>query len=141
MPLFNSQLTSNSPLQMIAPGDPAGVVLFNAETPANGQASIAVAIQPRTASSGPTTVSLQFECPLGLGAGVFQIQDSDGPTLTEASNFTSINFGGGTPGQVVLANMNASGVSRVELQTAARGLRVLCVTAPGNPITVRARQQ
>jgi hypothetical protein len=137
-PLYNSQVTSNSPLQMIAPGDPASVNLFNVETPVAGQSSIAVAIQPRTASSGPTTVSLEFSCPGGIGAGVFQIQDAD---VDADANYTSINFGGNSPGTIATANMNASGVTRVELQTAARFLRVKCTTAPGAAITVRARQQ
>jgi hypothetical protein len=137
-PLYNSQTISNSPLLMIALGDPNGVDLFLAETPSAGQASLAVAIQPRTASSGPTTVSLVFECPGGIGSGVFQIQDAD---EDEAAGYDSINFGGATPGTVASANMNASGVARVELQVAARFLRVLCTTAPGAATTVSARQQ
>lgn len=139
-PTYNSQLLSNSPLVQIAPGDiPGQYKLFDNEIPATGQASIACAIQPKPANSGPTTISLQFEGPAaGIGAGVFQVQDAD---VDVAGDYTSINFGGATPGQVVNANLNASGVARVELQTAARFLRVLCVTTPGVAVTVRARQQ
>lgn len=137
-PLYNSQAVAGGQLQSIWPGSPVDALLFSAETPATGAASLAVAITPKTASGGQQTVSIQFECPAaGIGAGVFQIQASD---LDAAANYTSINFGGATPGQVVNASLNASGVARVELQTAARFLRVLCVTTPGVNVTVRVRQ-
>ena len=136
MPAYGSQATSGGQLTIIAPGDPASVNLFSAEIPVAGAASIAVAIAPKTASGGQQTVSLEFSCPGGIGAGVFQIQDAD---VDAAANYCSINFGGATPGTIATANMNASGVSRVELITAARFLRVLCTTAPGAAITVRAR--
>jgi hypothetical protein len=137
-PLYNSQVATNSPLGMVAPGDPASQLLFNNETPVAGQASIAFAIQPRTISGGLTELSFQLECPNGLGAGVFQLQDAD---VDAAANYDSINFGGATPGQISLANLNASGVGRVELQTAARFVRALCITAPGAAVTLRVRQQ
>jgi len=135
---YASQLTSNSPLGSIMPGEPASQLLFNNETPGSGTASIAVAIAQRPYTNGPTAVSLQFECPGGIGSGVFQIQDAD---FDVAGDYTSIGFGGANPGTVATGNMNASGVARVELLVSARFLRVLCVTAPGTPITVRARQQ
>ena len=53
-----------------------------------------------------------------------------------AAEYTSIPFGGATPGVVNAASMNAGGVARVELIVRARFLRVLCTTAPGNPVTV-----
>jgi len=139
-PLYNSQALSNSPLEMVPVGSPAGAVLFNAETPGNGQASIAKAIQSKTVSGGQQSLSFQFECPLGLGGGVFQIQACDFMDVAGA-NFNSEGFGGANPGQVVLANMNASGVGRVELTINARFVRILCVTAPGNPVTVRVHQE
>lgn len=141
MPAYNSQATSNSPLQSVSPSDPPGVapLLFNAETPASGTASIAVAIAPRAPFGGGTpTVTVQLECPLGIGSGVFQIQDAD---VDSAADYTSINFNSATPGQITTASVNASGVARVELLVAARFLRVLCVTVPGNPVTVRVGQK
>jgi hypothetical protein len=138
MPVYGSQTTTNSPLGSIMPGDKDSQLLFNNEIPGSGQASIAVAIAPRPFSNGPASVSLQFECPGGIGSGVFQIQDAD---VDAAANYTSIGFGGANPGTVASANMNTSGVARVELIVSGRFLRVLCTTAPGAAITVRARQQ
>lgn len=137
MPAYNSQAVSNSPLQMIAKGDPASVLLFNAETPATGAASIAVALQPSNVGSGGTAVSIQLECTGGIGSGVFQIQDSD---VDVAADYTSINFGGATPGVINSSTVNASGVARIELTVVARFLRVLCTTTPGAAVTVRVRQ-
>lgn len=137
-PAYNSQATSNSPLQMIAAGDANPALLFNNEIPASGEASIAVAVQANTANAdGGAYVSIQLECPGGIGAGVFQIQDSD-ICDTAGEDFTSINFNGATPGQITSANVNASGTARIELLTKARFIRVLCVTAPGAAVTVRA---
>lgn len=133
MPLYNSQAATNSQLQSVFPSSPIPAIVFNAETPANGQKSLAVAIHPRP-DGGPRTVSVQLECPAGIGAGVFQIQDSDVDT---DGDYDSLAFGGANPGQIVAANLNASGVGRVELQVQAKFLRILCVTAPGNPVTVR----
>lgn len=136
-PLYNSQALGGGQLASAWPGMPVDILLFNGETPAAGQASIAFALTPKTASAGPQTVSLQFECPGGIGSGVFQIQDADNDV---AADYCSINFGGASPGVVNSTTVNASGTARVELQTAARFVRVLCVTAPGAAITVRGRQ-
>lgn len=133
MPAYNSQALAGGNLQSISPGQGTAVV-FNAETPASGVASVACAIQAHSVSSGPQLVSVQFECPGGIGSGVFQIQDASEDV---AADYCSINFNSATPGQVVTGNMNASGVARVELQVAARFLRILCVTTPGAAITVR----
>jgi hypothetical protein len=138
MPPYGSQTTSNTPLGSIMPGDKDGQLLFNNEIPSSAQASLAVAIAQRPLPNGPASVSVQFECPGGIGSGVFQIQDAD---LDVAGDYTSIGFGGANPGTVATANMNASGVARVELLVSARFLRVLCATAPGAAITVRVRQQ
>lgn len=141
MPLYNSQAVANSPLQSISPGDPPSVapLLFNAETPAAGQKSIAVAIVPRLPfGGGPATLTIQLECPLGIGSGVFQVQDAD---VDNDASYDSINFGGATPGQITSTSVNASGTARVELTTAARFARVACITAPSNPVTVRVGQK
>lgn len=139
-PLYNSQVVAGGQLPSAWPGSPVDILLFNGETPTAGQASIAFAITPKTASGGQQTLSFQFECPGGIGSGVFQIQDSDGPPSATGAEFNSINFGGATPGVVNSSTVNASGTARVELQTAARFARVLCITAPGAAITVRGRQ-
>lgn len=139
-PAYNSQALSNSPLEVLAIGNPSAGDFYVNETPASGSASIAKAVQAKTVSSGPSSVSIMFECPAGVGAGVFQIQDTDFLDVAGA-NFNSINFGGATPGQITLANFNASGVCRVELSPfVGRFIRILCVTAPSNPISVRGRQ-
>jgi hypothetical protein len=136
MPAYGSQLTSNSPLVAVTPDQTVPATLLNAETPAAGAASIAVALMARTANAeGLRAVAVRFSCPLGIGAGVFQIQDADFVDAAGA-DFDSINFGGATPGVVNSSVMNASGVSRVELLLRGRFLRVLCTTAPSNPITV-----
>lgn len=134
MPSYNSQAATNTPLTAIWDGMPVPAVVFNAETPAAGAKSIAVALQSRLPNAPLKPVAIQLECPLGLGAGVFQIQDSDVDT---DADYTSIGFNGANPGQIVLANVNANGVARVELILQARFLRILCVTAPGNPVTIR----
>jgi hypothetical protein len=113
---------------------PVPAIVLNAETPAAGAKSIAVALQSRLPNAPLKPVAVQLECPLGLGAGVFQIQDSDVDT---DADFTSIAFGGAQPGQITIASVNANGVARVELVLQARFLRILCVTAPGNPVTIR----
>jgi hypothetical protein len=133
-PAYNSQLVSNSPLQSIGQDAVVPVLVFSAETPVAGEASLAVAIQPRTASGGPAFVTVQLECPLGIGSGAFQVQDAD---VDAASAYDSINFGGASPGSIATGNLNASGTGRVELQVAAKFLRILCTTAPSNPVTVR----
>jgi hypothetical protein len=123
-------------LTSVQSGDVKPTVLFNAEIPAAGLAgvaSVAVALAP-IVGGGAKQVSVQFECPGGIGAGVFQIQDAD---IDAAANYDSIPFGGSNPGQVAAANMNASGVARVELSVLGNFLRVLCVTQPGAAITVR----
>ena len=132
-PAYGSQAATNSPLVAVMPDQTVPVTLLNAETPANGSASLACALAARTPNSQLTPVSVRFSCPLGIGAGVFQIQDAD---FDAAGEYDSIAFGGANPGQVAAAQMNAAGVARVELIIRARFLRVLCVTAPGNPITV-----
>ena len=132
-PAYGSQAATNSPLQAVMPDQLVPVAVFSAETPASGEASLAVALAPHGGPGQLTPVSVQFSCPLGIGAGVFQIQDADNDV---AADYCSINFGSGTPGQVTSTNVNASGVARVELIVRGRFLRVLCVTAPSNPITV-----
>lgn len=134
-PLYNSQAATNSPLVAVMPDQVVPVTLFAAETPASGAASIAAAIAARHPEAGLQPVAFRFSCPLGIGAGVFQIQDAD---FDAAGEYDSVNFGGATPGQIAAANMNASGVARVELTIRGRFVRVLCVTAPSNPITVTA---
>ena len=133
MPAYNSQKISNSPLVAVMPDQIVPVTLLNAETPANGQASLACALAGRTPASQLTPVAVSFSCPLGLGAGVFQIQDAD---FDADAEYTSINFNGATPGVVNAAAQNAGGTARVELIIRARFLRVLCITAPSNPVTV-----
>jgi len=133
-PAYNSQAVYNGQLQAVFQGQPNPAVVLNNETPAAGQASLAVAIAAPTPSGYLSSVPVQFECPLGIGAGVFQIQDSD---VDVAADYTSINFGGATPGQITSGSVNANGVARVELVVKARFLRILCVTAPSNPVTVR----
>lgn len=134
MPAYGSQLASNSPLLALDAGQAVPVVLLNAETPVAGAASLACTIPARTASGGLQPVAVRFSCPLGIGAGVFQIQDAD---VDAAAEYGSIGFNGATPGTVASANFIApSTTARVELVLRAKFLRVLCVTAPGNPVTV-----
>lgn len=132
-PAYNSQVATNSPLVAVAPDQLVPATLLNAEIPVAGSASLACALMPRTPTGQLTPVAVRFSCPLGIGAGVFQIQDAD---FDAAAEYTSINFGGATPGVVNSTSVNASGVARVELIIRARFLRVLCVTAPSNPVTV-----
>lgn len=132
-PAYNSQAASNSPLQSVARDQAVPATLLNAETPANGVASLAVALMPATASGQLTPVAVRFSCALGMGAGVFQIQDAD---FDAAAEYDSIGFNSANPGQVTSSNFNASGTARVELLVRGRFLRVLCVTSPSNPITV-----
>lgn len=138
MPAYGSQTTTNSPLQSAGPGDVNEVLAFNAETPGSGTASIAVPLATRPFSNAPVGVSVQLECPSGIGAGVFQIQDADNDV---AGDYASMNFGGSSPGQITSTTVNASGTGRAELLVTGRFLRILCVTAPGNPVTVRVRQK
>lgn len=133
MPPYGSQAISNSQLQAVMPDQVVPAVLLSAEIPGVGAASLACALASRMASGQLTPVSVRFSCPLGIGAGVFQVQDAD---FDAAAEYTSIPFGGATPGVVNAASMNAGGVARVELIVRARFLRVLCTTAPGNPVTV-----
>lgn len=133
MPAYGSQATSNSPLVAVMPDQAVPVTLLNAETPLAGQASLACALAGRNPNSQLTPVAVRFSCPLGMGAGVFQIQDAD---FDSAGEYVSIGFGGANPGVINNASLNASGVARVELILRGRFLRVLCTTAPGNPVTV-----
>lgn len=140
MPLYGSQATSNSPLVAAAIDQAVPVTLLNAETPVAGAASLACALPARSASGGLQPVAVRFSCPLGFGAGVFQIQDAD---IDAAVEYTSIGFNGANPGTVTSGSFNGSGaggagsgVARVELLLRGKFLRVLCVTAPGNPVTV-----
>jgi hypothetical protein len=133
-PAYNSQLVSNSPLQSIGQDAVVPVLVFSAETPVAGEASLAVAIQPRTASGGPAFVTVQLECPLGISTGSFQVQDAD---VDVATAYDSISFGGASPGVIATGNLNASGTGRVELQVEGRFLRLLCIVAPANPVTAR----
>lgn len=133
MPLYGSQAATNSPLQAVTPDQVVPATLFNAETPQATQASLSCALMTRGPLGQLTPVAIRFSCPLGMGAGVFQIQDAD---FDAAAEFDSIAFGGATPGTVAAANMNASGVARVELIIRGRFVRVLCTTAPSNPVTV-----
>jgi hypothetical protein len=132
-PAYGSQITSNSPLVSVTRDQIVPAVLLSAETPPANAASLAVALMPTTPTGQLTPVSVRFSCPLGLGAGMFQIQTAD---FDAAAEYTSENFNGGTPGTVAAANLNASGVGRVELIIRAKFLRVLCTTAPTNPVTV-----
>lgn len=86
MPLYNSQVISNSPLNCLYPGDT--IALFNNETPQNNQASIAVAIAPKEGRDLPG-LSFDFTWPADPGAFNFRIQganiDTDAAYLTEGS--------------------------------------------------------
>lgn len=83
MPLYNSQLISNSPLNALYPGDT--IALFNNETPLNNQASIMVAIAPKEGREFPG-VAVEFIWPADPGAFNFRIQGAD--TDTDAAYFT-----------------------------------------------------
>lgn len=133
MPPYGSQAISNSQLQAVMPDQVIPATLLSAEIPGIGAASLACALASRMASAQLTPVSVRFSCPLGIGAGVFQIQDAD---FDAAAEYDSIPFGGATPGVVNSTTVNASGVARVELIVRARFLRVLCTAAPSNPVTV-----
>jgi hypothetical protein len=132
-PAYGSQVTSNSPLQAVTPDQVVPATLFSAETPVAAEASLAVALMPRTPTGQLTPVAVRFSCPGGVGAGVFQIQTAD---FDAAAEYVSEPFNGASPGTVAAANFNANGVARVELIVRARFLRVLCTTAPSNPVTV-----
>lgn len=84
MPLFNSQVVTNSGLNAIYPGDT--FTLFNNETPLNTQASIAVSIAE---VSGRDLCGLAFDFfwPSNPGAFDFRIQGSD-DALTDSAYFT-----------------------------------------------------
>jgi hypothetical protein len=133
MPPYNSQTTSNSPLQAVTPDQVVPAVLLSAEVPVAGTSSLACALMPRTPTGQLTPVAVRFSCPLGIGPGVFQIQDAD---FDADAEYDSISFNGANPGTVASAQLNAAGVGRVELLVRARFLRVKCITAPSNAITV-----
>ena len=139
-PLYNSQLVANTPLQAVMPDQIIPATLLNAETPAAGQASLACALASRGPEGQLTPVALRFSCPLGIGGGVFEIQTAD---VDADAEYTAVAFGGATPGTVASANFAGGGSSaagtstaRVELLVRARFLRVVCTTAPAQPVTV-----
>lgn len=104
-PLYNSQVTTNSPLVAIYPGDTA--TLFNAETPLSGQNSIAVAV-----ASGPQRVlrGLAFEFVFPAAPGVFNYRIQGSDTDVDSSYFTE---GSGT---VTAVTVEADGTSRARVE-------------------------
>jgi hypothetical protein len=140
MPLYQAQAASNTPIFSLFPMDPAPVQILNGtEALVAGASSIAVAIAPLTVSGGPGEfITFLFQCPLGIGAGVLQIQESD---LYDAAgnNFTSVGFGNpiAFPGVVNAAAFNTTGSTscKVTLQLRTRYVRVYCQTAPTNPVS------
>lgn len=127
MPLYNSQVISNSPLRQLFPGET--VALFNAETPLNNQASIAVCV---TEKEGRTLPSLSFEFiwPTDPGAFNFRIQGAD--TDVEDSYLTE---GAGTVVSPATTQPNGSFRSRVELSPwVAKFCRVKVFTQSANAV-------
>lgn len=76
MPLYNSQVISNSPVQALQPGDALGVTLWNNEQPVAGQLSQQVAVA-RKDNGQSANISLEFTFPSDPGAFEFDIMDSD----------------------------------------------------------------
>ncbi len=107
MPLFNSQVVTNSGLNCIYPGDT--FTLFNGETPQTGQSSIAVGVAENPARS-TTSLAFDFFWATNPGAFNFQIQGSD-DALVDSAYFTE---GSGTV-TVVTAQADGSFRARVEL--------------------------
>lgn len=105
-PLYNSQAVSNSPLHCLFPGDT--LALFNAEKPATGQSSVAVAIAPKEGRGG-LALAFEFIFPAAPGAFNYQIQGAD--TDTNGSYFTE---GSGTV-NAVTAESDGTFRARVEL--------------------------
>jgi hypothetical protein len=137
MPAYNSQLVSNSPLVSAGRQDIAPVYCFKNESPLAGEASIAVPIVADDQHSGQRDVSFTFESLLGVGAGVYEIWESDDDTKGLAG-YSVVAFGGASPGQVVAASfITAGGLSaKVTLQLRTRFVLVYCVIASANPISV-----
>ncbi len=109
------------------------MAVFNNETPIAARSFARSCDRSRDQPAGARipTITVRAECPLGMGAGVFQIQDSD---VDVAADYCSINFGGATPGEVVNANLAASGVARVELNLALRRASCASSASPRPPI-------
>jgi hypothetical protein len=127
MPLYNSQVISNSPLHCIYPGD--SFTLFNAETPQTGQASIAVGIAPKEGRDLPG-LAFEFIWPADPGAFNFRIQGAD--TETNGAYFTE---GAGTVVSPASAQPDGTFRARVELKPwLARFVRILVALQSANAV-------
>lgn len=108
MPLYNSQVISNSPLTQLFPGDT--FPLFNNEFPLNTQASIAIAVTPKEGRDLPG-LAFEFIWPADPGAFNFRIQGAD--TDADGSYFTE---GAGTVVSPANAQPDGTFRARVELK-------------------------
>jgi len=128
MPLYGTQHIS------ITPGDPSAALLFNAETPATGAASIAVAIEQQ---SGRVINGLVLELVFAASPGAFNYQiqgadtDSDADFLTEGSGTVISSTGPQSDGTFV---------ARVELSLwLANFVRIKVAQQNANGVAVTAR--
>lgn len=131
-PLYNAQVVGGSPLTAIYPGD--SFLAFNAETPAAGQASQAVALAPKDADQ-PGSISVELTFSAAPGVFEFDIQVSDTDADDDYIVVPAV-------GQITTAQAGkVKSVARVELSPlVARFMRILCVTPITNGgVTVTAK--
>lgn len=134
MPLYNSQVISNSPVPALYPGD-LGVTLWNNEQPLAGQVSQQVAVA-RKDNGQPANISLEFTFPSNPGVFEFDILDSDTDAIDNYIVVPAV-------GQVTNSAAGPAGVkftARVELAPF-RGnfLAVQCVTPNANAVNALVR--
>lgn len=132
MPLYNSNVTTNTPMTALYPGD--SFLLFNGETPIAGQNSQQVVIARKDLDT-PSSVSVELIFPADPGAFEFDICDADTDTPDAYLVLPAI-------GQILAAVAGVGGkfVVRVEsVPIKANFLLLRCVTASANGKSVIAK--
>lgn len=129
MPLYNSQVVSNSPLRQLFPGDQ--YQLFNAEQPLTNQRSIAVCITPKEGRDLPG-LAFEFIFSAAPGAFTFLIQGAD--TDDPNAYFTE-----GATGTVNASTAMPDGTSRARVELKpwlARFCSISISAQTANPVNV-----
>ena len=132
IPAYNSQAVSNSPLTQLFPGDTG--VLFNAEKPITGSASIAFCITPLTERE-VRGISVELIFPAAPGAFNYQIQSADTYDATGSAFFT-----GGTS-TIVAGTVEPDGTTRARVELSpwiGKFVRLLVNQANANNVAVTA---
>lgn len=135
MPLYGSQIATNSPLPcLMQSGD--SVLLFNAESPLTGQLSLAVAIAQAQGSGAQKAVSVEITFSGNPGTFQFNVQDSD----TDAQdNYLNVPSGGQLTTATGPGNAGKY-VTKTELVPfAGMFIALKCTTQNQNAVTVTAK--